>query len=102
MRACAISVTTFEVLCKTQLRMAAVESNETLLDEPRVLHYAENSQRFAGFTDKIIHVLLGAGPDDKSSYRCATLQHANAGAMHTHISYLITYPQDTNDCVCLP
>ena len=72
--------------------MAAVESNKTLLDEPRPLHYVENSQRFASFADKIVHVLLDTDTDDKRSYGCASLQHANAGAMRTRIRYLTTYP----------
>ncbi|CAK0788021.1 hypothetical protein CVIRNUC_011243 [Coccomyxa viridis] len=46
-----------------------LESNETLLNEPKPLHYAENSQRFASFADKIVHVLLDTETDDKTSYR---------------------------------
>ena len=65
--------------------MAAVESNETLLNEPKPLHYAENSQRFASFADKIVHVLLDTETDDKTTYRCVDVQHANDGAMHGHI-----------------
>ena len=62
-----------------------MESNETLLDEPKPLHYAINSQRFASFADKIVHVLLDTDPDDKSSYWCAVLQPAIDIALHAHI-----------------
>ena len=61
------------MVCKTELCMAAVESNETMLNEPKPLHYAENSQRFASFADKIVHVLLDTETDDKTSYRCVTV-----------------------------
>ena len=67
--------------------MAAVESNETLLDKPKPLHYAENSRRFASFADKIVHVLLNTDSDDETLYRCVTVQHANDRAMHGHIRH---------------
>ena len=67
--------------------MAAVESNETLLNEPKPLHYAENSQRFASFADKIVHVLLDTETDDKTSYRCVSFQCADDKAMHGHVRH---------------
>lgn len=76
--------------------MAAVESNETLLDEPKPLHYAENSQRFASFAEKIVHVLLNTETDDKTSYRCVIVRHANDGAMHGAHQTLTVYFHHTN------